>query len=94
MKNYMVKKDKDYYVIELIVIICYIIGFVLTCITMFIPFIFIIFIAYPISKKILLKNEKKFNISSSHKNKIKKEKEYGKFSKGTKGGINEDKQRT
>ena len=45
----MVKKDKEYKRVENITLICYATGLVLTCLTKFLPFIFLTIMTYPIS---------------------------------------------
>lgn len=53
----MVTRDREYKTVENIVLICYTVGLVLTCVTKFIPFIFLTVIAYPISLAILNNNK-------------------------------------
>lgn len=53
----MVMRDREYKTVENIVLICYTVGLVLTCVTKFIPFIFLTVAAYPISLAILNNNK-------------------------------------
>lgn len=53
----MVMRDREYKTVENIVLICYTVGLVLTCVTKFIPFIFLTVEAYPISLAILNNNK-------------------------------------
>lgn len=53
----MVMRDREYKTVENIVLICYTVGLVLTCVTKFIPFIFLTVVAYPISLAILNNNK-------------------------------------
>lgn len=53
----MVKRDREYRVVENISIICFAIGLVIACITRFIPFIYISVISVPISFWIISKNK-------------------------------------
>lgn len=53
----MVMRDREYKMVENIVLICYTVGLVLTCVTKFIPFIFLTVAAYPISLAILNNNK-------------------------------------
>lgn len=53
----MVMRDREYKTVENIVLICYTVGLVLTCVTKFIPFIFLAVAAYPISLAILNNNK-------------------------------------
>lgn len=53
----MVMRDGEYKTVENIVLICYTVGLVLTCVTKFIPFIFLTVAAYPISLAILNNNK-------------------------------------
>ena len=53
----MVMRDREYKTVENIVLICYTVGLVLTCVTKFIPFIFLTVAAYPISRAILNNNK-------------------------------------
>lgn len=53
----MVMRDREYKTVENIVLICYTVGLVLTCVTKFIPFIFLTVAAHPISLAILNNNK-------------------------------------
>lgn len=53
----MVMRDREYKTVENIVLICYTVGLVLTCVTKFIPFIFLTVVAHPISLAILNNNK-------------------------------------
>lgn len=53
----MVMRDSEYKTVENIVLICYTVGLVLTCVTKFIPFIFLTVAAHPISLAILNNNK-------------------------------------
>lgn len=53
----MVMRDREYKTVENIVLICYTVGLVLTCVTKFIPFVFLTVAAYPISLAILNNNK-------------------------------------
>lgn len=53
----MVKRDREYRVVENISIICFAIGLVIACITRFILFIYISVISVPISFWIISKNK-------------------------------------
>ena len=53
----MVMRDREYKTVENIVLNCYTVGLVLTCVTKFIPFIFLTVAAYPISLAILNNNK-------------------------------------
>lgn len=53
----MVMRDRECKTVENIVLICYTVGLVLTCVTKFIPFIFLTVAAYPISLAILNNNK-------------------------------------
>lgn len=53
----MVMRDREYKTVENIVLICYTVGLVLTCVTKFIPLIFLTVAAYPISLAILNNNK-------------------------------------
>lgn len=53
----MIKRDREYRVVENISIICFAIGLVIACITRFIPFIYISVISVPISFWIISKNK-------------------------------------
>ncbi len=53
----MFKKDKEYYIIEAIALVCYSISLILTCVTRFIPFIFLTLAVYPISNFVLNKHK-------------------------------------
>ena len=50
----MIKRDREYRVVENISIICFAIGLIIACITRFIPFIYI---SVPISFRIISKNK-------------------------------------
>ena len=67
----MVMRDREYKTVENIVLICYTVGLVLTCVTKFIPFIFLTVAAYPISLAIL-NNNKCGNRTKSGSQKTKK----------------------
>lgn len=53
----MIKRDREYRVVENISLICFAIGLIIACITRFIPFIYISVISVPISFKIISKNK-------------------------------------
>lgn len=53
----MIKRDREYRVVENISLICFAIGLIIACITQFIPFIYISVISVPISFKIISKNK-------------------------------------
>lgn len=53
----MVMRDREYKTVENIVLICYTVGLVLTCVTKFIPFIFLTVVVHPISLAILNNNK-------------------------------------
>lgn len=67
----MVMRDREYKTVENIVLICYTVGLVLTCVTKFIPFIFLTVAAYPISLAIL-NNNKCWNRTKNCSQKTKK----------------------
>lgn len=67
----MVMRDREYKTVENIVLICYTVGLVLTCVTKFIPFIFLTVAAHPISLAIL-NNNKCGNITKTVPQKQKK----------------------
>lgn len=60
----MVMRDKSYKTVEIITLICFSISVVVTCITHFIPFIFLTLLTFPISFKLL-----KWKVDSLPKNK-------------------------
>ena len=49
----MIRRDKVYKTVEAITLMCFSVGLIVACITKFIPFIFLTFLTYPISFKIL-----------------------------------------
>lgn len=49
----MVRRDKSYKIVEIITLICFSISVIVTCITHFIPFIFLTLLTFPISFKVL-----------------------------------------
>lgn len=53
----MIKRDREYRVVENISLICFAIGLIIACITRFIPFIYISVISVPISFRIIRKNK-------------------------------------
>ena len=70
----MVMRDREYKTVENIVLICYTVGLVLTCVTKFIPFIFLTVAADPISLAILNNN----NCGNRTKNCSQKTKKFNK----------------
>lgn len=53
----MIEKDKVYKKVEIITMICFAIGVFLACATRFMPFIFLTFMTYPISFKVIKSGE-------------------------------------
>ena len=49
----MVRRDKNYKTVEIVTLICFSIGVITSCITRFIPFIFLTLLTFPISFKVL-----------------------------------------
>lgn len=49
----MIRRDKSYKKVEIITLICFSISVVVTCITHFIPFIFLTLLTFPFSFKLL-----------------------------------------
>ena len=49
----MVRRDKNYKIVEIVTLICFSIGVITACITRFIPFIFLTLLTFPISFKLL-----------------------------------------
>ena len=49
----MIRRDKSYKKVEIIILICFSISVVVTCIIRFIPFIFLMLFIFPISFKLL-----------------------------------------
>lgn len=82
----MVMRDREYKTVENIVLICYTVGLVLTCVTIFIPFIFLAVAAYPISLAILNNNKcgnRTKTVPRKQKSSIRRREHYGKFGKRT-----------
>lgn len=82
----MVMRDREYKTVENIVLICYTVGLVLTCVTKFIPFIFLTVAAYPISLAILNNNKcvnRTKTVPRKQKSSIRRREHYGKFGKRT-----------
>jgi len=82
----MVMRDREYKTVENIVLICYTVGLVLTCVTKFIPFIFLTVAAHPISLAILNNNKcgnRTKTVPQKQKSSIRRRKHYGKFGKRT-----------
>lgn len=49
----MVRRDNDYKTVEIITLVCFSVGVIATCITHFIPFIFLTLLTFPISFKVV-----------------------------------------
>lgn len=82
----MVMRDREYKTVENIVLICYTVGLVLTCVTKFIPFIFLTVAAHPISLAILNNNKcrnRTKTVPRKQKSSIRRREHYGKFGKRT-----------
>lgn len=82
----MVMRDREYKTVENIVLICYTVGLVLTCVTKFIPFIFLTVAAHPISLAILNNNKcgnRTKAVPRKQKSSIRRREHYGKFGKRT-----------
>ena len=82
----MVMRDREYKTVENIVLICYTVGLVLTCVTKFIPFIFLTVAAHPISLAILNNNNvgtEQKTVPRKQKSSIRRREHYGKFGKRT-----------
>lgn len=63
----MVRRDKSYKIVEIITLICFSISVIVTCITHFIPFIFLTLLTFPISFKVL--NGKVVNLPKNKEDK-------------------------
>ena len=82
----MVMRDREYKTVENIVLICYTVGLVLTCVTKFIPFIFLTVAAYPISLAILNNNKcgnRTKTVPRKQISSIRRREHYDKFGKRT-----------
>ena len=64
----MIRRDKSYKKVEIITLICFSISVVVTCITRFIPFIFLTLLTFPISFKLL--KGKVYSLSKNKEDKL------------------------